>query len=199
MLNCWTDANPRTENLPLSSKDQKVRESVYAQRREPFLLQHEVGKRAYQLITDFKQVIRSTPEFAQALQDKYFAEAQHDEFDMSYTDNPRIHKFDWIEFEKGNYRYSLLYNTHSEEERLTVQKTSTKDKRQGYEDNFETVTLRAHINQESRQFDSGYIFYKKPDENGLHTSINKLTTIKRVKNFLTTNFPNLQSQTPPQQ
>jgi hypothetical protein len=185
------------EDLSNISKDQNARQSLD---REPFLLQQEVGKRAYQLIKDFKQAIRSTPEFAQALQDKYFAEAQHDVFDMSIRANPDVHEFDWIEFEKGDYRYSVLYGTHSEEERLTVQKMPTKHERQGYENNFETVTLRAHINQESRQFDSGYIFHKKPDKvgTGIHNSTNKWTTIQKVENFLTTNFPNPQSQTPPQ-
>lgn len=166
------------ENLP--------GQQLEGQGEEPYLPQHEVGQLAYQLIGAYKQAIRRTPEFAQALQDWYFADIPHDTYSMIRTpDSPERA----IIFVKGDYRYGVKYTAGTEMEELRIDKSPVEY--DGHKRRSESICLVVYVNRQSRLIDAGtiqhavYVFGSDEEPDCL---TNTQTAVQRVQNFLITNF-----------
>ena len=179
---------------------------------EPELPQPEVGERSSQLISEFVQALKQTPEFTQALQDSYFSQRAFKGDIISKEYNPLSYP---IDFEKGGYKYSVQYQTKTEREKLIVEKeipytvmayfVKGKPPEPTLWIGREDMSLSSHINQDTGEFYGGFIDYEKisydeiekryPGESHRNTH----TAFERVEEFLKSNFGESQAQTPPQQ
>jgi hypothetical protein len=201
----WYNARtmPRQEQLRVTRPDAQAKQA-----KEPELPTSEVREPALQLIRDFMEVIKRTPEFQQTLQDLPLTEAQR--ADIWNEDDPYQ---DAIIFGKGDYSYQVKHSQfrsflEDDKDRYTKVFDATKySKRQG-DFSYDSVNIKAAPppNPDSLNIVGGMIIHIKDDDrrdvfggNKIYVSSNKPSTIQEVKDFLTTNFGKPQSQTQAQQ
>jgi hypothetical protein len=141
-----------------------------AQDKEPKLPQTEIGQRSYQLIQEFKQALKRTPEYKDACADAVLAETSHKEYDEGWKPNNPLVIDKPIAFIKGDYRYITQYRTENDSEELIVNKVPLKPDE--YDWRSDQVWLYTQVNKESRQFDGGYI---QPAKRGKDAEVDSLT------------------------
>jgi hypothetical protein len=164
-----------------------------AQAQEPVLPARERGERASQLISVYWQALNDTPEFAQAHKKARISAS-------SRTDNP-YHFADKIKFTKANTSYNVVYENGVYDKWLGVRKTrlyilkhtpEVEDQYTEYStEHDETVNLFTFFDKYEERIVDGHIQYEKRDADGNtfdKAPDNKLTTIQRVEDFLTTSF-----------
>jgi hypothetical protein len=157
--------------------------------KEPRIPNRELGEPTTQLINDFTQVIKRTPEFVQALSDWYFN-------GNTTSTNPHNHehRIDKVKFDKGDSSYTVQYWTAPEgDQSLIVEKRPLQAEDRDVRE--ETMRLQTYKNFTGEKCGNIHLTKYDVDKNE-DTTFNTLTTIQRAKDFLTTNFGEPQVQPP---
>jgi hypothetical protein len=165
---------------------------------EPQLPASEIGERAHQLMEDFKQALKTTPEFLQKLSDQFFTPQPYREL-LEEDD-----RFDSVDFMKGDSQFVVRYEneyfkkTGNGRESLYVGRSSLIPKSQD-ERWYEQVSLESYTTGKSKQFVEGTIRVAKGTKftEGVDIPKNTQSAILEAQEFLVSSFGEHQSQPPP--